>query len=572
MANTIFSKKEKARVDYFLELFSKERTDIRKEIASVLPAYNELLEMHALTFEQFALQIAAEERGIDYTDPLFSYDSIMPSCPVCNKHTNTRRKQDNLFYCNTCKVKFAANHDSISSGTKCSSVTWLKVLRSIMNFSTLEETCRAADISPATYYNIRNRLFYGMQILMEDIKLYDIVYCDFSFARASYKGMDLYDPDYPDDSPLFEEDYIPRESRKRGSPNKSDERTTNSIAIFTAIDSSSHVFTKVAGFGKPTNTSLRNAVGSGKILLTVPQEDPSPFHRGRDKTGFAEPGSKSLLVSDADTVIISFAKRYGISHEYHVYRKNGIQLKLPKGAHDIQRVNQLDSKLRRFLRDTNYVSTKYLPGFLVLFDFMQNTRGSQEAITQLFRILSKPGLGKDAKFYENQYVVPNYLMQLLTSENPFKNLKKKQVCCYYLYRKRLDAIAAGEKDVQSVEEIAEVCAMSPSTVRRTYKNLKSSGYGPKIMALFKEEKPAKRKRASKTIDQEYLDLYDSFCENLRKTYCERKLLPAFLREYNLYNCTNHKLSKIQYYFDEMERLGIRSGRKDLMEAIRREYF
>ena len=241
MGKTNFSKKDKSRVEHFLDLFSKERPDIRKEIASILPPYNELLEMHALSFEEFALQIEAEERGIDFTDPLFSYDSIMPTCPVCKSYKNTRRKQDNILFCNTCKTNFTANNNSISSGTKCSSVTWLKVLHSIMNFSTLEETCRAAEISPMTYYNIRNRLFYGMQILMEDIKLYDIVYCDFSFARVSYKGLDLYDPDYPDDSPLFEKDYKPRESRRRGAPNKFKEIAMNSISIFTAIDSSSHV-------------------------------------------------------------------------------------------------------------------------------------------------------------------------------------------------------------------------------------------------------------------------------------------------------------------------------------------
>lgn len=575
MANSNFSKKDKARVEYFLDLFAKERKDIRKEIASVLPSYNELLEMHALTFEQFALQIEAEERGIDFTDPLFSYESIMPTCPTCKKHENTRRKQGNLFFCNACKSKFAANHDSISTGTKCSSVTWLKVLHSIMNFSTLEETCRAADISPMTFYNIRNRLFYGMQILMEDIKLYDIVYCDFSFARVSYKGLDLYDPDYPDDSPLFEKDYKPRESRKRGAPNKFDEIAMNSISIFTAIDSSSHVYTQVAGFGKATSGRLMKAVGSDRIMLTVPKEDPSPFHINSDKKSVAKPGSKSLLVSDKDPTIISFAKRYGIPHEYHVYRKKGVQMKLPKGAHDIQAVNMLDSKLKKFLRETNYVSTKYLPGFLVLFDFIQNTQGSQEAITQLFRILSKPGLGKDADFYENQYVVPNYMMQWLASEQPFKKLKSNQMYCYYLYRKRLDAIAAGEKDVQSVAEIADACAMSPSTVRRTYKNLESSGFGPEIMDLYEKggrNRKKKKKKAPREFDRDYLQMYDEFCENLRKRSYYRKTFSAFVRDYNLRNGTNYTTSKVNYYFEEMEEAGVRSGRKELMEENEKEKY
>lgn len=74
MSKTKFSKKDQQKIEGFLKNFSGEYPDIRSEIASVLPAYNQLLDMHALSFEEFALQIEAKKQGFDYTDPLFSYD------------------------------------------------------------------------------------------------------------------------------------------------------------------------------------------------------------------------------------------------------------------------------------------------------------------------------------------------------------------------------------------------------------------------------------------------------------------------------------------------------------------
>lgn len=570
MGNNNFSQHDKSRVDYFLELFSKERKDIRKEISALLPSYNELLDMHALSFEEFALQMEAEKRGINYKDPLFSYDSIMPTCPVCQSHTETRRKQDNLFCCKTCKSKFTANHNSISSGTKCSSIVWLKVLHGIMNFSTIDEICKTADISRTTYFRIRNRLFYGMQLILEDIKLYDVICCDFTVTRASYKGLDLEDTEYPEDSMFYQETSPPRKSKERGGPNKQAETTLNSIVIFTAIDSASHVYTKLIGFGRVTSKMLERAVENDKILLSAPKEDASIYRRNSDKASLQKPRQTSLLVSDKDPVIIAFAKRYGIEHEYHVYRKNGVQLKLPKGAHDIQPVNQLDHKVKKFLRDTNYVSSKYLPGFLVLFDWLQNTKGSQEAILQLFKVLSTPGLGKEPMFYEKQYAVPDYMTQWLDEDNALMKLSKTQMYCYYLCRSRQDAIEAGETDVQTVTQIAEICGMSQSAVRRTYENLDKAGYGPRIMELFEKGNALKKTHISNALDQEFIDMYDDFCDNLRLPLFDRKTFAAYLREYNLRNNTNYNYNTILYYFEVIEKSGVRTERKELLEKIKRE--
>lgn len=558
MKNAKLSPRDQARVDTFLTLFSKERTDIRAELASILPAYNELLEMHALSFEEFALQIEAEKQGLDYTDPLFSYASVRPTCPTCRTHETTKRVGPNMFVCNRCKTKFAANHNSISAGSKLPSIVWLKILRSILDLSSIQDTCRTCGITPTTYYNIRNRIFYAMQLMMEPIKLYGVVSCDITFSRVSFKGLDLSDPDYPEDSVFFRKDYKPRAGRKRGQHNPMSERGPNSVSIFTAIDDRGHVFARYVGLGQASSKRLFDCIGHDKILLTTPEKDPSPFHQGREGTDVSNPGSRSLLVSDKESAIIKYAAQYGLPHEYHVFRKNGVQFRLPDTAHNIQNVNQLHSKLKAFLRSANYVSTKYLPGFLVLFEFLQNTKASPEAIAALFKTLAQPGLGKSRTFYEEQYVIPNYLQQWLSDGNPLKHLKQNQIHSYYLYKTRLEAISANSDNIQSVAEIAALCGISPSSVRRNYKNLEAAGYGPVIMEMYRTGEPQRKRSVRKAFSPDILALYDAFYS---KSCSSQRSLAQFLRDYNASNGTNLKYRNVAYYFKEIEGNGIRGGQK-----------
>ena len=461
-----------------------------------------------------------------------------------------------MYLCAHCKTKYAANHDSISSGTKCSSVTWLKVLHALLNFSSMQETCKACDISPNTYYNLRNRLVYGMQLMMDQVKLFGVISCDITFVRASYKGMDLSDIDYPEGSIYDQVDFKPRQSRQRGGRNSMDERSVNSIAVFTAIDEYDHVMARFVGIGAATASQLRECIGDNKLLIDIPSDDPSPFHNEKIRE---EETGKSLLVSDEEKAIIKYAADLGIPHEHHVYRRKDVQLRLAPNEHDIQNVNQLHKKLKQFLRDYNYVSSKYLPAFLVLFEFCQNTKCTDDAIVQLFQILAQPGLCENPAMINEQYTIPNYLQQWLSSENPSKRLKKNQALAYYLYKKRQDSIAAGEKNIQSVTDIANECNMSLSSVRRNYKNLESTGYGPEIMKLYSTGNPHRKQRQRKAFSKEIIALYDAYQKNRQLPRNERLGLTKFVRKINLEQHKNYNYRSIDYYFKEIEKAGIRKA-------------
>ena len=169
--NKKISQVDNERIEQYLQLFAKESSQIREEIASSLPSYNMLLSLHAESFEEFALLPIARENSLPYDTPLFDYKGVKPMCPQCGEKKSIRKSGTNAYICNRCNKKFAANHDSISTGTNCTSLTWMKVLHCILQFYSMKQTCAYCGISSNTYYSIRNRLFHAMDILLREMKL-----------------------------------------------------------------------------------------------------------------------------------------------------------------------------------------------------------------------------------------------------------------------------------------------------------------------------------------------------------------------------------------------------------------
>lgn len=544
------------RVDEVRDLFARESPEVRAEIVRVLPAYNALINMHAQTFEQFALQSVARERGINYEDPLFDYSTLRPPCPKCGEADNIHRTEENVYLCNSCRNRYAANHGSISSGTNCKSVVWYQVLHCMLNFYTVEETCKYCDIARGTYYNLRNRLFYAMQIMMEDVKLYGNIQCDNTFLRLSFKGTDLSEENYPEDSVFYTEDFKPRKARMRGSANKMKERSMNSICVFAGIDDSGHVMARVVGVGAATAALLYKCIGSDKILLQTPETDPFSF--GAAKMTQNKPGSPSLLISDKEGAIKKFAEEYGIAHEEHVYRARGVQLHLPKGTHHIQNVNQIHHKLKDFIRKTHHISSRYLPGFLVLFEFIQNTGASQDAIEQLFRVLSLPGFGRPKSFFAELYETPNYLKQWLSSENPLRYLHVNQVNAFYYYNERQKAKEQGLEPEKTVQEIASLCGMTPSSVRRNYSNLKVSGAEEKIEELFRISNPLRKSKVHRErFSPERLMAYDDYYRNRTLSATERLTLKEWSYEWAEKHGEKHHHKYWEQIFRSISDSGVR---------------
>lgn len=534
---TKFSAATTARINSFIELFSKETEDIRRAIITQLPAYNTLLNCYAKTFEDFALIPVIKEQGISYEVPLFNFRSYKPICIKCGEKKRISRKTENKYICSSCGKVYSANHNSISSGTKVSSVVWMQVLHCMLNFYSLKKTCDYCNISRNTYYQIRNRLFYGMQLFMDEVKLYGEIQCDNTFTHISFKGMDLSDKDYPEDSPFDDSDFIPREARKRGGRYQHKDKNINSMCIFTAIDSSGHVFARSTGVGSPSATRLSRTVGQMKFLKSVPETDPFLYMDENSVHKDCISLNETFFVSDKESAIIKFVEKMGYPIEAHVYRKKGHAVRLSKNAHSIQRVNNLHKKLKEFLRKANYVSSKYLPGYLVLFEFIENTGATDKAIGHLFEILSTPGLGKPAGYFEELFTVPNYLIDTGSDDNPLSRFSYNQLYACYLYNKHKKEYDI-HKFTNAVKQISEITDYSSSSIRRLYKNLDASGLISDVISLFEKEESALEKIKKKTtkkaegIRPEIIAVFDEFCVFCKVRSSERIPVNQFFENMN----------------------------------------
>ena len=549
---------ERARA--FLETFSREASDVRKSIVNDLPAYNALISLNALTFEDFALQWWAEKQAAEQTPE----KEILPECPYCNSVEHVGTKGKKRYRCNSCNRSFVANYNSIASGMKTDALVWMKVLKCMLEYMGMSKTCDYCGITNTTYYHIRNRLFYAMSVFLEEVKLYGIIEADNTFVRSSYKGMNLKECEFEEDSIFFDPTHKPREARKRGGAYSHLERNANSICIFTAIDDSGHVLTRFVGIGAANYTSLMHYVPESKYLLNVPKNDPFLYLKQQNKERMSSYKETSLMVADKEKAIEKYANKIGLDIETHVFRRNGRQIRLSEHKHNIQRVNALHKRLKNFLQKHNHVSTKYLPGYLTLFEFIENTGASDEAIGRLFQILSAPNSDKSSKFFEDLFSVPNYLEEWLIGDNPLSKFAYSKLLGFYMY----DCFK-NEKDFRgekvTIQGIEEETGYTDRTIRKHYREFNNAGYRELIISYFEKTSKSKKQEvrkknkyeAPKTINPIILAIYDEYAELRKEPKGDVGTFSQFLEAKNQQYGTNYTRTNLYQKFDYIVRHGIR---------------
>lgn len=581
MAQTLSSAFEE-RKRSFMEAFSREAREIRDSIAKDLPAYNALVSIHAESFEDVALRMLAEERGIAYN----SIDPPLPACPKCGETERIHRKEENIFTCRSCNKTFAANYQSIVSGSKQPALVWMKILRCLLDGQGLVKTCAYCDIKPNTYYWIRSRIFWAMSLMLQDIRLYGEVQMDTTFVRMSYKGINLQVHDYPEDSIFEDEGYKPRPARHRGGSFRYADKNANSLCIFAAIDDRGHVITRFAGVGMANHRKYCERIPAKYYLPTVPKKDPCTFfNREKRSEAKTKPGEQTVMVADGEGALKRYAEQIGLPFEAHVYRRDGVQYRLPKGSRNIQRVNALHHRLKDFLRDSNFVSSKYLPGYLTLFEFIENTGATPEALEQLFRILAKPGLHKPNTFYDALFSVPDYMIDWLRDDNPLRKFPESKVLSYYLYDHIKNRADYPDTEI-TMQDIERETGYTAPSIRKAYREFNKAGYRELILKHYGAERKKEKNAAPKdscrdqTFNPVVLDIYDTYMAT-RSLPAEKRLsLAQILEAKNKEYGTSYKRTNMLAKFKKIEESGLRPPRPELytrdqadpMESIPPHYF
>ena len=250
-------------------------------------------------------------------------------CPHCRavkvkKHGIYRGRQRYLCLSKRCGRSFNDLTDSPISGTHYPD-KWVQFLKLMAQSKTLPTTAMALDIHISTAFKWRHKVLDALRQLEKD-HLGGIVEADETYFLESRKGKHRYRVDNP---------------RKHGGKAEKRGLSNQQVAALIAIDRNGAIVSQVVGRGNTSYVEIDKAIGE-----------------------HIAPGS--ILCTDAAKNYKAFAIRRKIRHEQLNPKHERV-----RGLYHIQHVNSYHSDLKRWIRNFNGISSKYLNNYLAWFRFFQ---------------------------------------------------------------------------------------------------------------------------------------------------------------------------------------------------------
>ena len=296
------------------------------------------------TFDRINLLAHQKRVGANTFDELIcSSESV--TCPVDITHKIVKNGKDRnnkqRYKCLDCGKTFYSTSQTLSSNTSQSIGKWVEFIFGLFNALTCEQLSEKCKISTTTAWQWRLKIFEAIESLQTDVRLSGVVFADDTRIPYNFKGNH------------GDEFVAPRHSRKRGNQSSVKNCQKNTICVLCALDSKGNSFSHCIGFGNPSGKRLSNGfinklnVDESMILVTD--------------------GAQSFSRVVKDYAIPKWEKRITIT-------KNGKKYPNMLGQFHIQQINGYHSRLKNYLRPFKSVASRYLPGYLLVFDYMENNK------------------------------------------------------------------------------------------------------------------------------------------------------------------------------------------------------
>lgn len=244
---------------------------------------------------------------------------------ICHYCSGTRTHKAGLtpqkkqrYKCVDCNKHMIAGRSHLTFSSKKKFKQWVLFIESLLNGDNLKVSADKADISQATAFRWRHKVFYIMNDKMNQTVLVDEIFLDETVYPNITKN------------PRAEKEHKPK---KRG---MSDQK----VNVTCAIDSTGNTVIKVSDVGRITSQSLID------------------IYEKRIQ-------SKSLLISDSH-------------RSYHklMNHLDVIWVKIPTkkkslGEYTLDKINHLHGSLKDFTSKYKGISIKYLQGYCAFFDYMR---------------------------------------------------------------------------------------------------------------------------------------------------------------------------------------------------------
>ena len=257
-------------------------------------------------------------------------------CTKCGCTTNIvkagiGRNNKQRYLCKNCSKIFTSTTDTFLSFTKKDIDVWKKYIQCMVRKLSLSKSAKECNISYRTSFMWRHKILDSLR-LSDKTELSGIVEADETFFKVSYKGNRIH---RRNDSNV----------RKRG-------LSKEKVCVVCSIErDNKKSISKIGGLGKASIETIKSVLDK-KIK------------------------EKSIICTDKDSSYIKFAK----SNNLELIRLKGYKEK--KGIYHINHINSYHSRLKKFMKNFNGVSTKHLNNYLIWNNMInENSSNNSESFT-----------------------------------------------------------------------------------------------------------------------------------------------------------------------------------------------
>jgi transposase-like protein len=264
-----------------------------------------------------------------------------PHCTSSKVYKRGKKRGVQMYQCNECKKWYSETTGTPLYDIKLKS-KWQSYLRCMEQGMPIKEIAKQLNISIQTSFDWRHKILSSLEQFVPKT-LSEEIECDELELPLNNKGSKTLD----------------RESRKRGSDFKrnTEDKDITVVQVVTAVERNGNKYLKAVESKRLSKEEIEK-VFEGKL--------------SKDAT----------LITDKHPSYRAFAKDNSSIKHKALLAKEHVD-KTDKSIH-LQKVNNVHSQLRKFLRPFNGVSSKYLQNYLNWYAYADQIKWNKETIKQWF--------------------------------------------------------------------------------------------------------------------------------------------------------------------------------------------
>ncbi len=402
-------------------------------------------------------------------------DPYIPQCPHCGsrKHVyygtyTSGTEVVQRYRCKDCIKTYSSFNNSLLSNSNLNLVDWIKFINCMYNGYTVEEIAKTCNISEKSAQLNKNKLFYALKILDNNVKLDGNIVIDETYQALSFKGNHSMQSDFE----------MPRKPHKRGKEIHKPGTSNEQVSIVCALDSNGNSVAHISGCSNPKAVEIERA-----IINSIDIEN------------------TDCIFGDGEKAMTKFARdnNLKIKQDMLVHKKKKKNMPLTRESYRInwylEKMNSYHSRVKNYLDKLQNPASRTLQGYLYLFAWKERNknRDIKETYQELLQIMLSPCSINTEELRKGAFLPDPYELEAFNKLPQFKDRKKAlRICKAYSNGQTMKEIAKKENcTVQNISKTIKkgikLGYVEKTEKEKYYDELDLAVYGVELIARYLEE-------------------------------------------------------------------------------------